>query len=310
MRSWTVLRFAAVRSRASRTGRPWPERMSCTCSSSTTSRLAGTRPPGRRVPEVVVERDAAEQMVAQQEQTALGLVEDHMRRRVPGSLVDLPGAEVGLDLDTGSRSPSGRTISAMPNIRLAARLAEGPQSLGRNARLAGDLEAALKCARSGSRRPFVICAWFGCIQRRWRPVPRSERPGRNGPSARGCRPRAARAPAAAPPGRGQARADASSRARAGRCRRGRCRRPRDRIRVAVRHAGPGKRKPKPPQARAARGRRGPAPPAGGHRVHQHAGVEDPAGSTRPSPRAARRRTGRAARGRTRGGGRGRRRGGG
>ena len=45
------------------------------------------------------EHGAAEQVVAGDHQPALGLVQDDVRRRVAGRLVDLPGAEVGLHLD-------------------------------------------------------------------------------------------------------------------------------------------------------------------------------------------------------------------
>ena len=51
----------------------------------------------RRVAVVVVERDATEQVVAGQQQPAPRLVEDHVRRRVAGRLVHLPGTEIGLD---------------------------------------------------------------------------------------------------------------------------------------------------------------------------------------------------------------------
>ena len=50
-----------------------------------------------RVAGVEVERDAAEQVVAGDQQTALGLVEADVRGRVAGRLDHLPVAEVGVD---------------------------------------------------------------------------------------------------------------------------------------------------------------------------------------------------------------------
>ncbi len=51
-----------------------------------------------RVAIVIEEGDAAEQVIAGDHQPPLGLVQDDVGRGVAGGLVDLPGAEVGLDL--------------------------------------------------------------------------------------------------------------------------------------------------------------------------------------------------------------------
>ena len=61
-----------------------------------------------RVAVVEEERDPAEQVVAGDQQPALGLVQDDVRGRVAGRLVHLPGAEVGLDLDPGDELAVGR----------------------------------------------------------------------------------------------------------------------------------------------------------------------------------------------------------
>ena len=53
------------------------------------------------------EHRAAEQVVAGDHQLALGLVQDDVGGRVARRLVDLPGAEVGLDLDPGQQVAVG-----------------------------------------------------------------------------------------------------------------------------------------------------------------------------------------------------------
>ena len=115
-----------------------------------------------RVAEVVVERHAAEQVVARQQQAALGLVQHHVRRRVTGRLVDLPRAEVGVDLhpwqqlavrhdDLGDAEPVPRRAS-----RSAASVSAGTP-------LWRAISKRRSKARSGSSAAFVMCAWFGCI---------------------------------------------------------------------------------------------------------------------------------------------------
>ncbi len=57
---------------------------------------------------VIEEEDgAAEQVIAGDHQLALGLVQDDVRGRVAGGLVDLPGAEVRLHLDPGKEVAVG-----------------------------------------------------------------------------------------------------------------------------------------------------------------------------------------------------------
>ena len=53
------------------------------------------------------EHGAAEQVVAGDHQPALGLVQDDVGGGVARRLVDLPGAEVGLDLDPGDEVAVG-----------------------------------------------------------------------------------------------------------------------------------------------------------------------------------------------------------
>ena len=97
-----------------------------------------------RVAVVVVQRDAAEQVVAGDQDPALLLVEADVRRRVAGRLVDPPGAQVGVDLDArhevAMRLDDPRDAVALA----AARLAVALQRLLGDAALAGDLDAAIE----------------------------------------------------------------------------------------------------------------------------------------------------------------------
>ena len=127
-------------------------------SGSTSSRLARNSPTGSGRVAVVEEEDgAAEQVVAGDQQPALGLVEDDVRGRVAGRLVDLPGAEVGLDLDPGTSSRSGSTIASIPVSVAAARLAVALQRRRRDAALARDLDPAARAPPPG-RRPAAARA--------------------------------------------------------------------------------------------------------------------------------------------------------
>ena len=147
-----------------------------------------------RVAEVVVERDAAEQVVAGDEQAALGLEQADVRRRVAGRLVDLPGAEVGLDLDAGQRSRSGSTMPAMPIALAAARLAVARAAAPRARRSGARPRCGARAPRRGPCAARVMCSWLGCIHSS-QPgaLDDRRRPGRSGRSARACRRAAARA---------------------------------------------------------------------------------------------------------------------
>src|SRR5215212_10566993 len=72
-----------------------------------------------RIAEVVVERDASEQVVARHQQLPVRLVEADVRRSMPGRLVDLPAAEVGVDLDAWQQVAIGCDEPVNPD-RLAA----------------------------------------------------------------------------------------------------------------------------------------------------------------------------------------------
>ena len=113
----TSARLASMWPRTSVNVRPWPDRHRRAPRSSTRSSERRNSPAGSgRVAVVVVERDAAEQVVAADQQPALGLAQAHVRGRVAGRLDDLPGAEVGLELARRRRrSRSGSTSRAIPD---------------------------------------------------------------------------------------------------------------------------------------------------------------------------------------------------
>ena len=276
-RSCTARRFASTRRGASRTGRPWPASTSCTSSPSTTSRLRQEL-AGRvgRVAEVVVERDPPEQVVARQQQPALGLVEDHVRGRVAGRLVDLPGAEVGLHLHARQQVAVGHHELGDPEAlpARAPRLASASASAGTPLWRATSKRRS-KRALGILRRPGHVRVVGVHPELAARRARRSAPPARSGPSGRGCRPAAARARAAGRPGRAPARAGAARPARAGRCPPA-PRRPPRRSRTRSRAARPARAAAgAAATARAAPGRRAPArASAAWSRVDQHARVED------------------------------------
>ena len=94
------------------------------------------------------EHRAPEQVVAGDHQLALGLVEDDVRGRVAGGLVDLPGAEVGLDLDPGDEIAVGLDDRVDPGLVVAfARLAVALERRRRDAALARHLDPLLERRR-------------------------------------------------------------------------------------------------------------------------------------------------------------------
>ena len=115
-----------------------------------------------RVADVEVLRDAAEQVVAGDQQAPLGLVQADVRGRVAGRLDDLPGAEVGLDRRRRGRGRGRRAASPPGRVpERAAALGPAPQRLVRHAALQRDLER-LRRARLGSLG--VERCQAGCIQ--------------------------------------------------------------------------------------------------------------------------------------------------
>ena len=86
-----------------------------------------------RVAVVVVERHAPEQVVAGDEQPAIGLVERDVRRRVARRLVHRPAPEVGVDLHSGQEVAVGLDDPGHAEALVAARLGEALQRLGRHA---------------------------------------------------------------------------------------------------------------------------------------------------------------------------------
>jgi hypothetical protein len=96
-----------------------------------------------RVAVVVVQRDAPEQVVAGDEQPALGLEQAHVRRRVAGRLDHEPRAEVAAHLDAGQQR--ARRLDRPRDARrpLAPGALPLRQRLGRHARRPRDLDALL-----------------------------------------------------------------------------------------------------------------------------------------------------------------------
>ena len=148
---------------------------------------------------VVEEEDrAAEQVVAGDHQPALGLVEDDVRGGVAGGLVDLPGAEVGLDLDPrdAARGRARRARRSRVSSSLRASLV-ALQGGHRHAALAGDLDPPLQRRLRDRRRSSRTCSQRGCIQSS-HPAALDDRRrrARSGRRGRGCRRPAARRRAA------------------------------------------------------------------------------------------------------------------
>ena len=95
----------------------------------------------RRVAGVEVERDAAEQVVAGDQQPALGLVEADVRRRVAGRLDHPPGAEVGLDRVALAQLAVDAQRARLTAPLTAAALDPALQGGSGDAALLGDLDA-------------------------------------------------------------------------------------------------------------------------------------------------------------------------
>ena len=109
-----------------------------------------------RVAEVVVERDAPEQMVSGQQQPALGLVKADVRGCVARRLVHLPGAQVRLHLHARQELDRGQDHAGDPVPLAAARLRVRRQRAVGHARPARQLDAALEGGcRVGRRRRHV-----------------------------------------------------------------------------------------------------------------------------------------------------------
>ena len=201
---------------------------------------------------VVEEEDgAAEQVVAGDQQPALGLVEDDVRGRVAGRLVDLPGAEVGLDLDPGQQVAVGLDDRVDPGLVVAAaRLAVALQRRRRDAALAGDLDPLLERRGGVVGHQAARAPRPGASRARSRPPRRSAPPARSGRCGSGCRRAGARPRPRSRPGRARGRSwrmpalaadpgvEEDDAAVGG-----------DRPDVAVRDAGPGQRQAQPPDAR-------------------------------------------------------------
>ena len=100
-----------------------------------------------RVADVEVLRDAAEQMVAGDQQPLLGLVQADVRGRVAGCLDHLPGAGVGLDRDAGDEVAVSVQGPGLTGARAAPALRPAPQRLFRHATLQRDLERAVEIRR-------------------------------------------------------------------------------------------------------------------------------------------------------------------
>jgi hypothetical protein len=133
---------------------------------------------GVRRPAVVVEeRHAAEQMVPGQEQAAVGLVKDHVRRRVPGRLVHLKAAQVGVHLHPGQqvavRQDDLRDPVA-PALPLGLVTGEG---IGRHPTLPCHLEAPFEGPLGIRRRPRHV-AVVG-VHPQLAPRSRDDRPGQS-----------------------------------------------------------------------------------------------------------------------------------
>ena len=83
-------------------------------------------------------------MVPGDQDVAIGLVEADVRGRVARRLVDLPHAEVRLDLDAGEEVAIGKRDPVDPQVAAALRRLIAPQSLLGHAALARDLDAPLE----------------------------------------------------------------------------------------------------------------------------------------------------------------------
>ena len=97
-----------------------------------------------RVAEVEEREDAPEQVIAGDQQAALGLEQAHVRGRVAGGLVDGPRAEVGLDDNARQQLAVGLDHRGDPRFARAALGGVAAQRLLGHAALARDLQAAFQ----------------------------------------------------------------------------------------------------------------------------------------------------------------------
>ena len=164
--SSTWRRASAIFASGSRKGRPWPGRQRSTSSGSTSSRPREELADRVGAVAVVEEEDgAAEQVVAGDQQLALGLVQDDVRGGVAGGLVDLPGAEVGLDLDPGQQVAVGLDDRVDPGVVVvAAGLAVALQRRRPGRRSGGRPRSAARAPPPGSSASRRTCSQAGCIQ--------------------------------------------------------------------------------------------------------------------------------------------------
>ena len=207
-------------------GRPWPDSASRASSASTlSSELEELADRVGRVAGVEVQRDAPEQVVAGDQQPALGLVQADVRR-ARGRASRSPASRRGRSRRSRPRSARGRRASVpawpVPWLRRC--------STQRCSGASGTpLWRAISSRRASacSRSPAAPCGarGSGASTPRSRRARRSAAPARSGRRARACRRSAARARSAGRPGRARARGAPSSPARACRCRRARSRRP-------------------------------------------------------------------------------------
>ena len=143
-------------------GRAWPASASRASSAvDDVERAQELADRVRRVADVEVLRDAAEQMVAGDQQALLGLVQADVRRRVAGRLDHLPGPGVGLDRHArdqvavgAQRRPPGRSPPAAA-LRPALRAAPRARRSGARSRSCGRCPAGARRAAStpGASRP-------------------------------------------------------------------------------------------------------------------------------------------------------------
>ena len=144
--------------------RPCPGRHRRAPSRSTTSsELQEFADRVGRVAVVEVQRDAPKQVVAGDQQAALGLEQAHVRGRVPGRLVHDPLAEVGADRHAAEqRRGRARSARRCPIRASCARRRSGaaaPPGRRSGARSPGAARTPPRDPRSCGCR----CSWLGCI---------------------------------------------------------------------------------------------------------------------------------------------------
>ena len=177
----TSSRLASMWPATSVNGRAWPASASRASSAlDDVERVQELADRVRRVADVEVLRDAAEQVVAGDQQPLLGLVQADVRRRVAGRLDHLPGAGVGLDPSRRGRGPGRSTASpawpvpwprrsrpsaaAAPPARRSAARPRSSVEVGRaGVQLPGRMHPDLAAGALGDRRrlPAVVDVGVG-----------------------------------------------------------------------------------------------------------------------------------------------------